>query len=404
MKKNVASLIPRKSCDIDILSFNESKEDYLLVNDKFGYRAIVDVKTINVLQYVDGKLTLSEILLLYNQKYNSDITMDVIYNLIYNKLTKIGVILADDFSLEKRKVESYLILSFVLINEKALNKISRFLKPIINTRFFYGILFLFMLSIGIVLYSNNQEIMKSLSSLQLMDWTLLLFVNGIILFFHEFGHAAAATKYGSKPGAIGFGFYLVSPVLYADVSDIWKLNKNKRIVINLAGVYMELMFGIMFIIAFYLSKNYYLLICCYLIVFRVLGNLNPFLRYDGYWILSDFTNTPNLRKVSLNHTWRFVLRIIGRTQGKFTKKELFLVLYGLMSVLLIFLVLIFIIIIDPIGVISFPKEIVVGVKKIINGEQDFRINYMTKYIFPLIFYVIILKFLVGLFSKHLQRK
>ena len=131
------------------------------------------------------------------------------------------------------------------------------------------------------------------------NWVSYLFISGFVLFFHEFGHATACNKLGAEPGTIGFGFYLLSPVMFADVSDIWKLQKRERIIVNLSGIYVEIIIAL-FLTILYLLTNYTpVLIVSSLIIFRIIINLNPLLRYDGYWILSDLTSTHNLRDTSI---------------------------------------------------------------------------------------------------------
>ena len=58
-------------------------------------------------------------------------------------------------------------------------------------------------------------------------------------FFHELGHASACKHFGVRHGGIGFGLYLNFPVLYTDVTEVWKLDRTQRCVVNLAGVYFQ---------------------------------------------------------------------------------------------------------------------------------------------------------------------
>ncbi|MEL7162822.1 MAG: hypothetical protein AAFN92_18840, partial [Bacteroidota bacterium] len=62
-----------------------------------------------------------------------------------------------------------------------------------------------------------------------------------VLLFHELGHAASAYRFGVKPKKIGAGFYLVFPVLFADITEAWKLNRNRRLIVNMAGIYLQLL-------------------------------------------------------------------------------------------------------------------------------------------------------------------
>lgn len=118
-------------------------------------------------------------------------------------------------------------------------------------------------------------------------------------FFHELGHASACKYFGLRHGGIGFGLNLNFPVLYTDVTEVWKLNRMRRCVVNIAGVYFQSYWLLALLIAFLLTNNDMLR---YLILIMNLGflmTLNPFFKFDGYWIASDILGVPNLRARSL---------------------------------------------------------------------------------------------------------
>jgi putative peptide zinc metalloprotease protein len=118
-----------------------------------------------------------------------------------------------------------------------------------------------------------------------------------IFFLHEIGHAAAAKKHGINAKGIGFGFYIIFPVLYTDITEVWLLDKKKRIQINIAGIYFQLLLNMILItLHFIYLKNelFTTLIACN--IFSILLSFNPFFKYDGYWVASDFLNIPNLSK------------------------------------------------------------------------------------------------------------
>ena len=126
-------------------------------------------------------------------------------------------------------------------------------------------------------------------------------------FFHELGHASACKYFGVRHGGIGFGLYLNFPVLYTDVTEVWKLDRKQRCVVNLAGVYFQSYWLIILLLAFFLTDND---IVRYLILIMNLGfvmTLNPFFKFDGYWIASDLLGVPNLRQRSLEllgYVWK----------------------------------------------------------------------------------------------------
>lgn len=142
----------------------------------------------------------------------------------------------------------------------------------------------------------------SLSTNELVAAYLILFG---VFFIHELGHAAATKYYGMKPHEISFGFYLVFPVFFADVSEAWSLNKYKRIVINLGGIYFQLIINsILVALAFIYPDSSILATLIYTNLFVVAYSLMPFLRYDGYWIYSDLFELPNLMGRSIVYPYQ----------------------------------------------------------------------------------------------------
>lgn len=142
----------------------------------------------------------------------------------------------------------------------------------------------------------------SLSTNELVAAYLILFG---VFFIHELGHAAATKYYGMKPHEISFGFYLVFPVFFADVSEAWSLNKYKRIIINLGGIYFQLIINcILVALAFVYPDSSVLATLIYTNLFVVAYSLMPFLRYDGYWIYSDLFELPNLMGRSIVYPYQ----------------------------------------------------------------------------------------------------
>lgn len=141
-----------------------------------------------------------------------------------------------------------------------------------------------------------------LSTQELVAAYLVLF---FVFLIHELGHAAATKYYGMKPHEISFGFYLVFPVFFADVSEAWSLNKYKRIVINLGGVYFQLIVNALLVgFAFCFPNSSVLTTLLYTNLIVVCYSLMPFIRYDGYWIYSDYFDLPNLMGRSIVYPYQ----------------------------------------------------------------------------------------------------
>lgn len=167
---------------------------------------------------------------------------------------------------------------------------------------------------------------------------------GLIVFFylfsllaHELGHASATTFAGKKAKEIGFGFYMIFPVLYTDVTSVWTMKKNKRILVNLGGIYFQLIINSIAITCVYMSSNTFVtdsLKCLIISNFLVAAmSLTPFLRNDGYWALSDYWGIPNLLKKSDC----FILNVLRNASFTIEEYDVVtakkLVLYGLANTL-----------------------------------------------------------------------
>lgn len=137
------------------------------------------------------------------------------------------------------------------------------------------------------------------------SWRFLLtlwIALGAAKVLHELAHALACRRFGGECHEIGLALLIFSPCLYCDVSDSWLLpSKWKRIAIAAAGVYVELTISAIALLLWWRTEPGWLnqvLLCVFLVtnVSAVMFNLNPLLRLDGYYILSDWLEIPNLRQ------------------------------------------------------------------------------------------------------------
>lgn len=135
-------------------------------------------------------------------------------------------------------------------------------------------------------------------------------------FFHELGHASACKRFGIKHGGIGFGLYLNFPVLYTDVTEVWKLDRSRRCVVNIAGVYFQLMCIIPIIICFMLTDSDVLHYMIIIMNFGFVMTLNPFFKFDGYWMASDILGVPNLRQRSKEIIRYYINKLRRRSIGE----------------------------------------------------------------------------------------
>lgn len=126
---------------------------------------------------------------------------------------------------------------------------------------------------------------------------LLLMVLGLIVLsaaFHELGHAAASRYGGAEPGAIGLGVYLLWPVFYNDLTDTYRLGRAGRLRADLGGIYFNAVFILILAGAYGLTGFQPLLLVVSVEHLLLLQQFLPFVRLDGYYIVSDLAGEPDL--------------------------------------------------------------------------------------------------------------
>src|SRR4051812_40363715 len=140
----------------------------------------------------------------------------------------------------------------------------------------------------------------------------------IIKVIHEFGHGLTAKHFGGEVHEMGMLFLVLTPALYCDVTDSWLLpNKWKRIWISAAGIYVECFLASIATFVWWNTEEGLLnslslasmFICS---VNTILFNANPLLRYDGYYVMADWLEIPNLRiKSTQFFTYLFQEKVLG---------------------------------------------------------------------------------------------
>ena len=171
-------------------------------------------------------------------------------------------------------------------------------------------------------------------------WVLLLFflIYFIMIVLHETGHALTVKHYGREVPHAGVGWYWFGPMAYCDTSDMWLTDRWPRIVVTLGGLYASLIVaGTSAILAVILGTSVLAAMLwqlAFLSFYAVVVNLNPLLELDGYFILMDWLDRPNLREHCLAWLGNELPRALrNRAELRRHRLELF---YGLGAVLYVF--------------------------------------------------------------------
>jgi len=135
-----------------------------------------------------------------------------------------------------------------------------------------------------------------------LPWLAIALI--LVKTLHELGHGLAARRMGCRSREMGLQLFLFLPCLYTDVSDTWLLpSKWRRIVVSAAGMYVEIFLAALAAMIWSLAEPGMLSsLCQSVLLVASVGTLalngNPLLRYDGYHILSDLWEIPNLERRS----------------------------------------------------------------------------------------------------------
>ena len=178
---------------------------------------------------------------------------------------------------------------------------------------------------ALLLFGRAGEFVRELPTLQslaqprILGYFLLTMI--AVKVFHELGHALACRRFGGECHEMGVMLLAFTPCLYCDVSDSWMFaSRWQRIVVALAGIYVELLVASLAAILWFFSEpglvhtiSLYIIVTC--TVSTIIINGNPLLRYDGYYVLSDLLGIPNLDEQSRRALWEPVSRWISRRDG-----------------------------------------------------------------------------------------
>jgi putative peptide zinc metalloprotease protein len=127
-------------------------------------------------------------------------------------------------------------------------------------------------------------------ALLLMAFGLTILAGG----FHELGHATASRYGGAEPGVIGAGIYLLWPAFFNDLNDSYRLDRRGRLRADLGGVYFNVVFILVLAAAYGLTGVRPLLVVVVVQHMAILQQFLPFLRFDGYYVVSDVAGVPDL--------------------------------------------------------------------------------------------------------------
>jgi putative peptide zinc metalloprotease protein len=273
-----------------------------------------------LLEQFDGKHTLQDVKKAFERKYRPQTISIEDLSRFVAQLHEAGIVQLDTAEQAKvlirrrrknrwRRIWSFMAnIMFIKIPvidpERLLTWMYPYFRWIYTPYFVSGSVALMIAALTLVL-SQWSEFYAKLPEFQSFFnwWTILSFwcCLAVVKIIHEFGHGLTAKHFGGEVHEMGLLVLVLTPALYCDVTDSWLLpSKWKRIWISAAGIYVECFLASIATFVWFYSEQGLLnslamatmFICS---VNTIMFNANPLLRYDGYYVLADWLEIPNLR-------------------------------------------------------------------------------------------------------------
>ncbi len=199
-------------------------------------------------------------------------------------------------------LHNYLFVRIPLVHpDRFLNKTYPWMRWVFSSSFL-AIIGLFGL-LGAYLLNRSWGVFTT-TFMHFFDWQGFGFFALALIFVkicHELGHAYTAKHYGLSVSHMGVAFLVMWPVLYTDTSHAWLLTKRRqRLHIAAAGMLVEMMLAILATVVWAFAADGAVRSAAFFIaavswISTLLINLNPFLRFDGYYFLADWSGVENLQ-------------------------------------------------------------------------------------------------------------
>ncbi|HET9217850.1 MAG TPA: efflux RND transporter periplasmic adaptor subunit [Terriglobia bacterium] len=166
----------------------------------------------------------------------------------------------------------------------------------------------------------------------LMVWPIVFSVSA----YHEFSHGLTCRHFGGQVKEVGFMLIYFSPAFYCDVSDAWMFPERRhRMFVTLAGGYAQLMLWGLCAIIWRVTEpdtyiNHIMLVVVLFSGLQTLFNFNPLIKLDGYYMLSDYLEIPNLRSKAFSSLWNWISKSPKRKSFREERAQL---IYGACAVI-----------------------------------------------------------------------
>lgn len=342
----MASSLPKLRRDLDCRRLTAANRTVFVIKDPLTgeYYRFKEAEQF-ILSKLDGQTTAAEVLDSAETRFGTKLAPRMLDDFIHN-LERNGLVESERGKRELRRRQnkyeesrvagSTLYVRYKLVNPDKL--LDRLIGPLgfFFTRTFVWLSAATILFAAAIAFLNWGAIIGDIGRLiSLSTIPLLILTIFFSLSAHEFAHGLTCKHFGGKVPEMGFMLLYFQPAMYCNVSDAWLFpEKYKRLWVGFAGPYFELFLGALAVILWRVTAtdtwlNQASLVLLATTGIKTLFNFNPLIKLDGYYLLSDYLDIPNLRQKSFTYVGHRIKRLFGAAQRPpdLTRRERKIYLY-----------------------------------------------------------------------------
>jgi putative peptide zinc metalloprotease protein len=313
-----------------------------------------------ITQNLDGKTSPEEIAQKFQEHFTIRLPLDTLNKFIH-RLETLGFLEGEISErelakLQYRKRTFWGKLLFIKLKgfdpDRLLNRILRYTKFLFTPRFFVFSLFVIFLSI-VITFSNWGDLGYTIGGLFKIATIFKIWIAiFLVIVLHEFAHGLTCKYFGGEVHEMGFLLLYFQPCFFCNVSDAYLFKeKSKKLWVTFAGAYGQVFVWAVAtlwwrITALDTGLSNFLFVVMFTSGVTVVFNFNPLIKLDGYYLLSDYLEIPNLRKkafdfLSSSLKSRFLRDHTARVEASPRDKKIY-IWYGILSLFYSALLLFFI--------------------------------------------------------------
>jgi len=325
----------------------DGKNRYFMKNHIIGTLYELDELSCDIWSLLNGKRNMATILEDMQRTHPDAQPITILQTILFFAESGALQAVLEQVTKKRARVESVFKVYITIVESSAkfLGSIHKVIRPLLR-RWLLWISLAFIGIVGLAFAGQFLQILGDKSRFEILGSSIvgLLVYNFIILApvtaIHEIAHGLTVIHYGGKPKDMGTGWFYFGPMFYCDATDAWTFSRRKRIMVMLAGNLSTMLIGSAIVVAFYVwtfspSISITLSMTAFWCFYTALWNFAPPFETDGYYVLSDLLNMPNLRHDSYTYLKNVIKRPkkpVEELEGYTTRKKRILLGYAVLSI------------------------------------------------------------------------